>query len=218
MRLTFSLILISSLGLVSSGSAQNAQPKRVQPTANSLFPSPLYQMNDVSKSLNITQDQLTKLNKLTEDTQARYRDDFSKLDSLKDADRFTRMQELNRQYYTDWNKGAQEIFNDTQRSRYQQYSYQYGGFNTLYDPEVQKRLNLTTDQVQNLRSHWDWSNQQIQDINRLGATDATKGTQAYRQYWTARQDRFNKFLTPDQQKAWRELTGEPYTFQPNFVR
>jgi hypothetical protein len=175
-------------------------------------------MNDVSKSLNLTADQVTKLNKLTEDTQARYRDDYGKLGTLKDADRFTRMQELNRQYYTDWNKGARDIFNDTQRTRYQQVNYQYGGFDVLYDPDVQKRLNLTADQIRDLRTHWDWNNQQLQDINRLGVTDPTKGTQAYKDYWTTRQERFNKFLTADQQKAWRELTGEPYTFQPNFRR
>jgi len=218
MRLTFTLVLIFSFALATSANAQNAQPNKAQPAANNLFPTPLYQMPDVSKSLNLTQDQVTKLNKVTEDTQARYRDGYGQLGSLKDADRFARTQELNRQYYTDWNKGARDIFNDTQRSRYQQYNYQYGGFNTLYDPDVQKRLNLTPDQVQNLRTHWDWNNQQLQDVTRLGTTDATKGSQAYRDYWTARQERFNKFLTADQQKAWRELTGEPYTFQPNFGR
>jgi hypothetical protein len=132
-----------------------------------------------------------------------------KLGALNDAERFTRTQELNRQYNADWNKGAADIFNDTQRGRYQQYNYQYGGFNTLNDPDVQKRLNLTAAQVKDLRTHSDWGNQQLQDVN--------TGTQAYRDYWTAHQERFNKFLTADQQKAWREMSGEPYAFQPNFT-
>ncbi len=112
---------------------------------------------------------------------------------------------------------AREVFNDTQRARYQQYNYQYGGFGTLYDPDVQKQLNLTAEQQKNLRAQWDWSNQELADINRTGATDATKGTQMYRDYWTARQERLNKFLTPEQQKAWGTMVGDPYTFQPTFT-
>jgi hypothetical protein len=174
-------------------------------------------MTDVSKALNLTQDQITNLNKLTEQTRARYRDDYAKLAGLKEAERFNRMQELNRQYYADWNKSARDVFNDTQRGRYQQLDYQYGGFNTLYDPDVQKRLNLTADQVRDLRAQWDWSDQQLRDINRVGTTDAKKGAQMYSDYWNARQQRLDKFLTAEQQKAWREMIGDPYTFQPTFT-
>jgi hypothetical protein len=181
------------------------------------YPPALYRMNDVSKSLNLTADQLAKLNKLTDATQTQYRDDYAKLGALNDTERFARMQELNRQYYDAWNKAARDVFNDTQRARYQQLNYQYGGFNTLYDPNVQKQLTLTAEQQKNLRAQWDWSDQQLRDINRVGATDATKGAQMYRDYWTARQERLNKFLTAEQQKAWNTMIGDPYTFQPSFT-
>jgi len=218
MRLVSSLTLTCGLAFAASLAAQPAtQPGKTQPTTTNLYPPALYQMEDVSKSLKLTPEQITNLNKLTETTQTRYRDEYGKLGSLKDADRFARMQELNQKYYTDWNKGARDIFNDTQRARYQQYNYQYGGFNSLYDPDVQKQLNLTAEQQKNLRAQWDWNNQQLADIYRTGATDATKGTQMYHDYWTARQERLNKFLTPDQQKAWNQLTGDPYTFQPTFT-
>ena len=174
-------------------------------------------MNDVSTSLNLTPNQVGNLNKLTDQTQARYRDDYTKIGTLNETERSARFQELHRQYNADWNKGAQDIFNDTQRSRYQQVNHQYGGFNTFYDPEVQKRLNLTADQMKGLSEQTAWRTQQLQDINRMGAMDATKGTQMYRDYWTQRQERFNKFLTPEQQKTWGEMTGEQYKFQPTFV-
>jgi hypothetical protein len=217
--------LACGLALTASLSAQPtpntpqppAPPNKVQPAVVNPYPPPLYQMNDVSKSLNLTQDQLTKLNKLTEQTQTQYHDDYTKLGTLNDADRFTRTQELNRRYYSDWTKESRDIFNDTQRARYQQYNYQYGGFDTLYDSDVQKRLNLTAEQQKNLRAQWDWSNQQLQDIHRAGTSDATKGTQMYRDYWKARDERFYKFLTADQQKAWNEMVGDPYTFQPSFT-
>jgi hypothetical protein len=212
MRFATSLGLVCALALAASVSAQPNPPAATTP-----YPIALYQMNDISKSLNLTAEQISNLNKLTEQTQAKYRDDYAKLSALKEAERFNRMQELNRQYYADWTKGAGSVFNDTQRTRYQQLGYQYGGFGTFYDPDVQKRLNLTADQQKALRDQWDWSNQQLQEIYRTGATDATKGTQMYNDYWKARQARLDKFLTADQQKAWRDLTGDPYTFQPTFT-
>lgn len=211
MRLTCALVLAGALPLAAPLSAQ---PNK---TATVPYPPALYQMNDVGKSLNLTQDQITRLNKLTTDTQGRYRDDYTKLGTLNDADRFARTQELNQKYYTDWNKAARDVFNDTQRNRYQQLGYQYGGFNTFYDPDVQKRLNLTAEQQKDLRAQYDWSAQQWADINRTGATDATKATQLYRDYWTARQERLNKFLTSEQQKVWNEMIGDAYTFQPTFT-
>lgn len=215
MRLTCALGLVC--GLAVPVLAQPTPQPGKAPVPINPYPPALYQMTDVSKSLDLTADQLTKLNKLTDTTRTQYRDDYTKLGSLDDAERFTRMQELNRQYYDAWNKGARDVFNDTQRARYQQLNYQYGGFNTLYDPDVQKRLNLTADQIKNLRAQWDWSDQQLRDINRVGATDATKGAQLYRDYWMARQERLNKFLTAEQQKVWNEVIGDSYTFQPGFT-
>ena len=228
MRLKHVLGLACGLALTTSVHAQTPppaapaqgqaqiQPGQAQPAQTNPYPTQLYRMNDVSKSLNLTQDQVNGLNKLTEQTQAQYRANYEKLNTLSPAERQVQVQQLNQQYTADWNKGASTVFNNDQRGRYQQFNYQHGGFNALYDPDVQKRLSLTPGQMKNLDEHRDWSNQQLQDINRLGATDPTKGTQMYNDYWKQRQERFNKYLTPEQQKAWLEMTGEPYTFQPGF--
>jgi hypothetical protein len=170
-------------------------------------------MSDVSKSLNLTQDQITKLNEVTATTQARYRDDFSKLGTLPAADHIAREMELNQKYSADWNKAAQAVFDNTQLARYQQLNNQYAGFNTFNNPDVQKQLGLSADQLRTLRDQRDWSNQQLAAINQMAVTDPTRATQMYRDYWTARQERMGKFLTPDQQKAWGQMTGEPHTPQ-----
>src|SRR5215203_1761432 len=141
MRFATSLGLVCGLALATTVSAQPNPSAATNP-----YPPALYQMPDVSKSLKLTPEQITNLNKLTETTQAKYRDDYAKLGTLNEADRFTRMQELNQKYYADWTKGAGSVFDDTQRGRYQQLGYQYGGFGTFYDPDVQKRLNLTAEQ------------------------------------------------------------------------
>lgn len=181
------------------------------------YPTAIYRMNDVSKALNLSLEQITRLNDLTDRTQEHYREKYSDLDTIKEADRWARRQELNQLYANDWAKGARDILNKEQWNRYQQLNYQYGGFNALYDPDVQKRLNLTPEQIKNLRASADWSIQQYDDIMRLGATDRDKAMEWYRDYQKVYDERFNKFLTPEQQKAWRELTGERYNFKPMFT-
>jgi hypothetical protein len=174
-------------------------------------------MDSASQALNLTPAQINRLNQATQQIQARYRYAYNQLGSLNGAARSARLQELNQQYALDWNVAAGNIFNDQQRNRYRQLNYQYGGFNSLYDPAVQKRLNLNADQLRNLRANVDWSNQQLQNINGVGSTDAARGMQMYNAYWKAYQDRLNRYLTPAQQRAWRDMTGEPVTFQPTFA-
>ena len=195
------------------------QPNRVDPRVAqpSGYPTPIYQMNDVSKYLSLTPEQINRLNTQTADLQKRYADDYSKLNTLTPAERDRQLDEVNRRYSADWMKSSRDIFNDNQRNRYQQLQYQYGGFGTLNDPDVQKRLNLTDEQRNNLRQSIDWSSQQMQDINRLGSSDREKAEQAYRDYQRTYQERFNKFLTPEQQKTWQQMTGETYNFQPAFI-
>ncbi len=201
--------------------SQGGTPQTGQRAANSQsgarpYPRTIYQMNDVGKSLNLTADQVTRLNALTTLTQNKFDKDFTGLSTLNDAERFNRQHELRSQYYTEWNNGAKNIFNDNQFRRYQQLNYQYDGFDNFYDPNIQKQLNMTPDQVKNLREHWDWNNQQLADIEKLNATDPAKANQEYTKYWTLRQERLNRYLNAEQQKAWQEMIGEPYAFQPYF--
>jgi hypothetical protein len=229
MRFQAGLGLCASLALATGSYAQTTAPRPAQPPtptpqtqpqnvqqANS-YPTPLYGMPDVSKSLNLNPQQVNQLNQVTNQTQTRHRDNYAKLNGLTPEERYARTHELNRQYNSDWMKGAHDVFNQDQFNRYQQLQYQHGGFASFTDPDMQKRLNMTPEQVKNLRDSIDWSNQQMQTINRQGeGTDREKTTQAYRDYQKQYQDRFNKFLTPEQQKTWREMTGEPYVFQPTL--
>jgi len=221
MRLSYALGtgVLFLLTTITRGQAPTPQAQnKVDPRVNHPgSPTPIYQMNDVAKSLNLTPEQVNRLNTQTADIQKRYADDFNKLNSLSGAERAQQQNDLNRRYNADWMKSARDILNENQISRYQQLQYQYGGFGTFNDPDVQKRLNLTDEQRNNLRQLNDWSSQQMQDINRLGATDAQKATQLHGDYQRQYQERFNKFLTPEQQRTWQQMTGEPYRFQPSFT-
>ncbi|QVL29947.1 hypothetical protein KIH39_13820 [Telmatocola sphagniphila] len=180
------------------------------------YPFSIYGMNGVSKSLNLTQAQMDRLNSLTQNTQNRFNRDFSGLSNLNETERANRMNELNRQYQSAWMSGARDIFNQNQFNRYQQLHYQYGGFNTLNDPDIQTKLNLTAQQKNNLSNSIDWSRQQLQEIQRVGQSNPDRGNVMYREYQSQYQNRLNQFLTPEQQKVWQQLVGESYNFQPTF--
>jgi hypothetical protein len=212
MRLPYVLGFAVTLGLVSSVMAQTTAQPRPAPTYP--YPPILYQSPDVAKSMRLTAEQVDKLNQISELAQTRFRTNY---DKLTPEERSRQIQELNREYTADSLRGARDIMNDDQWKRYQQLSLQYGGFYSLTDPEVEKRLRLTDQQRINLREYMEWSDKQMQDINKVGATNRDKGEALYRDYQKEYQSRFNKLLTTDQQKAWREMAGEPYNFAPAFV-
>jgi hypothetical protein len=228
MQLKDVLTLALVAGLVPGANAQVQPPppgpepaarqtRPVPPDGVSPFPSPIYRMNDVAKHVNLTDKQMKELNALTEKTQAAYQERFNKLGTLADLERGPRVQELNRQYSADWIKGAQDVFTPDQYARYQQLNYQYQGYNAFMDPEVTKRLNFTDAQTRDLRDSIAWRDRQLADIDRLARTDRDKAREAYRAYWKEQQERYTKFLTPEQIKVWREMAGEPYEFQPTFA-
>jgi len=169
-------------------------------------------MDDVGRSLNLTQNQTTRLNEMTTGLQNRYQEDFQKFDTLP-QDRRT---QLLQRYNADWMKSAGDIFNEQEMNRYRQLNYQYQGFDAFNDPDLQKRLNLTDEQRKQLNDARQWNQQQWQDIQRRGADDRDAGTRLYRDYWKERGQRLNKILTEEQRRTWGQITGNPFTFQPNF--
>jgi hypothetical protein len=193
-------------------SAQQASGQGATPA----FPPSLYQMNDVAKSLNLSNQQMTQLNDMTTKLQTRLSSDYSKASQLPVNDRASQIQLLNQQYDSEWMKGAGDIFNQDQWKRYRQLNLQYGGFNSLSNPDVQQSLNLTAEQKKNLAGQIDWSTQQLQNMNQIGATNADKASQMYQAYQKEFQNRWNTYLTPTQQQAWGALVGQPFQFQPTF--
>jgi len=208
MRMALAVALVFSFTLSLFGQPR-PEPK---PAPANPYPLQLYQMNDVTKSLNLNDKQVGQLRDLDTTIQGRMRDDYGKLGDIPEKDRFSRTQDLNRTYMNDWNKGARDIFNEDQAKRYGQLQLQYGGFGSLSDPDIQKRLNLTEEQQKDLRGQIDWSVQQQGQYNSPDL-DADKRTKLYEDYRKAYQERWNKYLTPEQQKSWKSMSGDPYEFK-----
>jgi hypothetical protein len=182
----------------------------------SAFPTPLYQMNNVGPTLKLDTQQMTKLDALNTQLQDRMRTDFQGLGKLSENERAARQMQLNQQFQSDFNSGAKDILKDDQYQRYQQLWLQQGGFSSLSDPKVQERLGFTADQKKNLQAQIDWSNQQMAAIDAQAQSKPSAAANAYKTYQSDFQTRFNDFLTPQQQKTWSQMTGEPFTFSRTF--
>jgi hypothetical protein len=224
MRFICSIGSAVALAVLTASHSPAQQPPPAQPPAQpkasptpGYYPTPLYNMNDVAKTININDKQMSQLNEVNQGVQGRFRADYEKLATLPDKERFARTQELNRLYNTESMKGMGNVLSPEQLARYEQLQLQYNGFNSLADPGVQKRLNLSEQQLKQLGNSVDWSNQQMQEINQLATTDPDKAMQQYRDYQKTNQSRFKQYLTADQQRLWTSLTGDPYQFQPAFT-
>jgi hypothetical protein len=200
---------LTTLGLALALAATLAAQNPPQTPSN--LPPPLFRMPDVRKNLNLTPAQVEDLNKLTDATQGRFRPGYQKLENMTPTERAMRAIELNRQYQTAWDQAARDVFNQNQFQRYQQLRWQYGGFNSLADPDLQKRLNMTEDQLRKLNESMEWNRKQWDEMNRM--TDRERANRLYLDYQKQQNDRFNHFLNTEQLRTWREMTGEPYSFQ-----
>jgi len=181
-----------------------------------VFPTDLFRMNDVSKSINLTDRQLSQLNLITERLQTRYREQFDHFAGLPARERADRTLQLNRDYTNAWISGASDVLNAQQLTRYQQLQTQFGGFFAMTDPVAQKALSLTDTQLARLRDDVTWSDQKLAAIRQQAAVDQARALQMFNTFNEASQLRLRQLLTVEQQRAWAQLTGDPFVFPPPF--
>jgi len=174
-------------------------------------------MDNVSRSLNLTNLQTERLNRMTQQLQDHYRTELSSLGNLTPQERAARTQLMLQQYNNGWMTGARNVFNEQQQSRYRQLELQSGGFTAFTDAQVQRQLSLTNSQLQQLSAANQWNQQQLQNINRQAASDPNKGLVLYRDYQAQRQTRLNGVLTAQQQQLWQGMVGDPHNFPPSFL-
>ncbi|MFL5341066.1 MAG: hypothetical protein ACJ8F7_13045 [Gemmataceae bacterium] len=212
--LTASIALAQAPGAGTPGQNSNPSAGSRPPQAQYNIPSPLYRQDDIGRSLNLTPEQINRLNRATESLQTRYGTDFERLGTLSDRERGQRYNELMRNYYSDWNKATNDIFNDQQRTRYGQLELQYRGIDAFSDPDLQRRLNLTDEQRTRLRDLDTWNQQQMQGLPNRMRTAGDRGADIWSDYRKQSSERLNQILTPEQRQTWSQLTGEAYNFRP----
>jgi hypothetical protein len=118
------------------------------------------------------------------------------------------------QFFTDFDRELNSVFTDPQqRARFNQLAAQFRGFDALLDPGIRQRLNLSTEQVQQLAQfRRDWF-QQMADIRRLPPTQREQAILQFNQLRAEMLRRIGLVLTDQQRQIWVDITGEPFQFE-----
>jgi hypothetical protein len=114
--------------------------------------------------------------------------------------------------------GARSSNNPQSRSRASQLNRQYMGYNAFNDARIRRQLNLSQDQIRQLRAlnnNWRQQLQRFQRVagNNLHSVDHSQWNQMWQQYATM----VNNVLTAQQQQTWSQLVGQFHTSSPNTM-
>jgi len=179
--------------------------------------TPWFNNPDIRQQFKMNDDQFNRLNSAYQEAWNRYQKGTGQLDkTLTDDQRRQRMGELEQGFYKDFSAATNNIISDPQqRQRYNQLDLQYRGYGAFNDPTLTERLKLTPEQRAKFNEFGqDWSKR----MNELGTTYQTDREGANKRFSKMQGEmgeRINSVLTPEQQKTWRQMTGDPYNFSPN---
>jgi Spy/CpxP family protein refolding chaperone len=170
-------------------------------------------MNEgVQKELKLDDDQTSKIRDLNQSVRDKYSSDFQNFQSLSQDERRELMEKMN----AETRKGLADILKPEQQKRLDQIQLQQQGVEAFASPEVQSKLNLTSEQKDKIRAIAEDARQQMADARPQPGGDFQEAMTKIR---GIRRDAMTKaaaLLTADQKKSWEDLTGAPFEvqFQP----
>jgi hypothetical protein len=182
-----------------------------------ITPTPWFTNPQIGQQLKFNETQQSQLGKAYQQSWDSYQKGINGLDkTLTDAQRQQRMRELQQNFHKDFSQTHESILTDPeQRQRYNQLHWQYRGYSAFEDPQIAEKLRLTPEQRDKFGQYnQQWSKQ----MNEFGPSYYSN-PQTAAQQWSKMQGQqnqnINSVLTPQQQQAWQQMTGQPYNFQPN---
>jgi hypothetical protein len=177
--------------------------------------SPWYSDPSVRQELQLTDAQYNQLNQSYERAWTRYNQERNLIDNkLTPEQRQQREGELRAGFQKEYMPTVDSTFRDqTARQRYNQLYYQYQGYDAFQDPAVQKQLNLTAEQQQQLNQYGTAWNQKFNTWRSEYPNNREAVARQFREARRAENKRIHDTLTPAQRKQWNEMIGKPYEFQ-----
>ena len=177
-----------------------------------LIGTPLFQYADVRRSLNLTDEQINSLNTANDQFHQRLQDQTVRLKSLSETDRAVELQKQPTSQQDDFYRSANGVLTPEQMRRYRQLEYQIQGTGALLSPDVRKRLNLADGQILMLQDLHDQTPRNLRSAGQNRGETGSDAAARYNKYRQESNNRISAILNEDQRRAWREMTGEPFTF------
>ena len=175
----------------------------------------------VQKELKLDEGQIEKATALMTETREKMMEIGSQLGDLQGPERFTKMRELAKPIQDEALKTAGAFLKPEQLKRLHQIEIQQRGpAGALADAEIAKKLKVTAEQETKVKAIMA---EMQEGMNELRAA-AGQDRQAMMQKFTALRKETNAkvvaLMSEEQQKMWKEMTGEPFevVFQPRQQR
>jgi hypothetical protein len=187
------------------GNRSNLNPNAGEMGANGgISQNPFFSNPAVRQQLKMNDTQFNSLNRAYQDAYKNYNTSLNGLGQNLTADqRNQKLEMLQNQFNDRFNQNVNSTLTDSAaRTRFEQLNRQYMGLSNFNNPAIQKQLNLTPTQMNQIRQLA--TGMRSQESNPNG----TNGQNQYSQTW----ERINSILTPEQQQTWSQLTGERFDF------
>jgi len=111
-------------------------------------------------------------------------------------------------------KALSEVLNPTQLTRFKQIELQQRGATALGEAKIQDELKLTDDQRSNIKTILEDSRKESKELfGQGGGTDFKARIEKMQNFRKETQTKVMGVLTSDQKKAWRQMTGDPFTIE-----
>jgi hypothetical protein len=198
--------LLTAAGLGAWAAAQAPRPG----PSRALNKAELLQNKSVQDELKITREQDRKLREVARDFEAAHRDEIVKAQQDKD---FRKGMELRRAALEAMTRAMNDVLTPEQMKRLGQIEIQAQGLGALMRSEVQKDLNLSARQREEVRSIADAAEKEVRDTLKTPPADAKGWAEVGKKVRKIHQDsqeRALAVLNDEQRKTWKEMTGEPF--------
>jgi Spy/CpxP family protein refolding chaperone len=170
----------------------------------------LLRNSGVQKELKLTDEQTTKVKEFLEKTGAKMREAFQAGDQEK-------TREVMKEIAQETEKFVKDTLKEDQVKRLKQIEHQIAGPRAFGEEDVAKALKLTDEQKDDIKKINEELGAAAQEAFQGAFGDREKMAEARKKMENLNKEamtKITKMLTPDQKKAWKEVTGEPFDFKP----
>jgi hypothetical protein len=169
----------------------------------------------VKKEINLTDEQCGKVRKIVKEVYDKYQPDMQKARTDRDQKKWLELVgESTQETRERVHKALPDILMPEQFKRLKQIEIQVNGILSFKKPEVQKKLELTDKQKEEIRGIGDGLKQDVAGtLKDVASAPLRKGPEALRKVRELKNDATRKAvdtLTVDQKKTWKEMTGETF--------
>ena len=160
------------------------------------------------KEIKVTDDQKDKLKDAMTKVREDHKDDFAKFRDLSQEEK----QKLMKTFSDESDKALGKVLDDKQMNRLRQIGLQQQGAAAFGNPEVQKKLKLTDDQKEKIKTiNEDFDKERGEIFQSMqGGGDREEAMKKFATLRTETLDKVKTLLTDDQKKTWESMTGAPF--------